>query len=337
MAPPPPGEEAGAEESFDVANATAAAPPPTRPREVHLILDHTAFVLGLGNVKRWFNDEFAASQLRRKGEAPEQLHLNFYVPAYTLHELEYVRRGVSVLALNARELVMFIDHLCDMEAQQDHTGRLPLLFSVFLEDRNAQFPSWDTCLKYRTLEQQALALSEQKPPPTVPPRLRHLIRSCVFMRHMPPGHQPVMPGPQWKLVTEDAHTRAWALRFGVDCLNVNEAELLLFHARDLSSFVVKQPGSDFSADSDMYDQVQPSLLHRKLDTTKYAYERLLSSGHSKKKKGKAKPEKPVQQVQPQVVYTTAAGEPHKEDFNMINYAPRTGGKLWQPQKKGKAT
>lgn len=319
----------------DNANVAEADAP---VRTVNLILDHSAFVLGLGNVKRWFHTDYVRNHLEGR------VHLNLYIPSFTLHELGMVKRGSTVRALSARESLAFIEHLCEEEAgaegdfgeePQDapkEEQASPLTSSIFLEFRTANFPSWGACQKYRALYPTERDLERLGPAlnfdqldderAVMPVRLRHLVRSCVYMKHARPSDQPLMPGPLWKLVTEDMATKVWAQSFGMDCLNVNEAELLLFHARDVTAFEVRAPGADFGAEHDMYNAPNaPNLLHRRVDTSKYGY----SSA-----KGEA--------VAPRVVNGVIT-----EAFDTVSYAPRESGALWNPggksvrSQKGKST
>lgn len=55
-------------------------------RVVNLILDHFAFVRGIGNVKRWFDKGYIDSQLKDRKES--RVVLNIYIPTYTLHEFD---------------------------------------------------------------------------------------------------------------------------------------------------------------------------------------------------------------------------------------------------------
>ncbi|OWB74290.1 hypothetical protein B5S31_g4078 [[Candida] boidinii] len=59
----------------------------------NFIVTPSAFVGGIGNIKQWYND----------------YDCNFFIPTYTLKELDFLKKGVSLIATNARESIRFID------------------------------------------------------------------------------------------------------------------------------------------------------------------------------------------------------------------------------------
>ena len=52
------------------------------------------------------------------------------------------------------------------------------------------------------------------------------------------------------MVTEDPITKIWAKSYGIDCLNVNEAELLIFQNYDVNLFRLYNP---YANDGDDFD------------------------------------------------------------------------------------
>lgn len=375
------------EEGFDIPHESAKpALEDPEVREVHLILDNSALTRGFGNVKRWFNEEYIRTQLKTSAASPGvKIHLSIYLPSYTLHELEYLRKGNTAMASNAREALKFIDEIFDSEDSQDSLqgnyienfetapvstatakSENPLRYNVYIENRSDQFPTWDRCMSFKLYNLQVkdfpyrqtkLARNviggqlfgnsdltgphEENPedPVQTPDRLKHLIRSCVFKRHIEQGSQNMPPLEQWKLVTEDNVTRVWANSFGIDCLNVNEAELLLFLKKDVTSFERKALGEDFNAEHDVFDQPEKGILHRRIDTTSYQYEQLEGLKVNKKsgegslnaEKQKTKTGgKKLKNISPPPAVLAQDGV-KKEDFDMINYAPRGKGKLWTPK------
>lgn len=366
----------------------AGVPVPVKPvtisedRTVNLILDHSAFIRGIGNVKRWFNKDYIRSQLvGKKGKAKQRIHLNIYIPSYTLHEFEYAKKGSSILSSNAREALKFIDQIFENELEQpsfgsnfvenfdgdkvDHSSaeyENPLLYNVYIENRTENFPRWDQCLPFQLYtprvrdfphhktkfdsviwrpgraENDFDSAPQQEPAQdldsiaVIPERLKHLIRSCVFKKC---GEQKVQASSleEWKLVTEDAIPKVWAQCFGVDSLNVNEAELLIFHSQDISSFTLKNAGTDFNADTDMYDTGR-GILHQWIDTTSYEYKKLgKEEKKSKARNGNKKTKKKRSTLSDRTAEPMNPEEVKSEKFDMINYAPRTKGKLWTPSKK----
>ncbi|WPK26992.1 hypothetical protein PUMCH_004363 [Australozyma saopauloensis] len=325
-------------------------------RDVHFILDHSACTLGLGNIERWFNKDFAQSQTPH----PEHIHLHLYVPQYTLRELDFQRRGPMVGISLAQEAIKLIDSLFEAEASVGGSGNedvlgdelelvdapqntefdlanCPIQFNIHIEEISQLYPSWENCLRYRMwhpkqgdLPHIHIANEEEQMErqAEISLRLKNLIRSCIYMTKMKHKDQPAPSGDHWRLVTEDQATKVWATSFGVDCLNVNEAELLLFHANDVTRFELVNPGAEFFSEQDVFDRQAPAVgLHKKVDTTEYRYESIEKKNDEKgKKKGKKSSAKKkdakdgAENVKPAFVKVNGVSY---EDFDQINYAPRT--------------
>ena len=69
------------------------------------------------------------------------------------------------------------------------------------------------------------------------------------------------------MVTEDPITKIWAKSYGIDCLNVNEAELLIFQNYDVNLFRLYNP---YANDGDNFDP-STNILQNTIDTTLYSY------------------------------------------------------------------
>lgn len=329
-------------------------------RHVHFVLDNSACTLGIGNIQRWFDKEFVESQSQKS----DRIHLNLYVPQYTLRELDFQKRGPMAGISLAQEAIKFIDFLFEAESTSEQAMRReqantengpieeavdfddqefgvepafksPLPFSLYIEEITAQFPSWEKCLKYRMwhpkqkdLPHVASANEEERMEQQVeiPPRLKNVIRSCIYVTKLKNKNLPIATGDHWKLVTEDQSTKVWATSFGVDCLNVNEAELLLFHANDVTKFEPVNPAAEFFKDEDVFDREVYVGIHKKVDTTQYPYESIwkkeeLKKGKdaSAKKKGKSPPKLRGSDKPPFVKINGIC----YEEFDQINFAPRT--------------
>lgn len=379
--------ESEPEEDFEDLNASVSQVQVPNVRTVNLILDNSSFIRGFGNIKRWFDQDYIKSQLMQEEKHPrDRIQLNIYLPSYTLHELEYLRKGTSMLATNARKALSFIDKIFDNEGTQgsfdsnfvenvelrDTEDRpkveTPLRYNVYIEYRDGSFPDWNKCLPFKLHELQvndfpyhqtkfasnellgSLTFDPDAPeqvvegPLQTPSRLKHLIRSCVFKQYLEARSSSSSAREQWKLITEDTVTRVWANSFGIDCLNVNEAELLIFQSMDITSFNVKTEGQDFNLEHDVFDQPEKGLLHQRIDTTAYEYHDISNrialqqlseaeaTGNAKKPKEKNNKLKSKKiEKGPPIVSSGAKGdELKKEDFEMINFAPRVKGKLWKP-------
>lgn len=399
----------------------ARSPVKDRVRNVNLILDHSAFVKGIGNIKRWFNHDYVYSNLD-KGSY-EDIYLNIYVPTYALHEFDFVKKGPSMMATNAREAIKFIDKHCGnnftLSFHNEDEGSQLIHYNLQIESPMEAGPTWSKCLSYKihspkvkefpnyntsfksnlmgqggrnsnlVSDMQSLGLSSEvdgdpknsepnsrsslreqcsEEAAIMPSRLKYLIRSCVY-KAIESDSVFEDPAEQWKLVCEDAITRIWASSFGIDSLNVNEAELLLFHSHDISEYKTRSPEKDFRIHSDNF--ASNNILQKTIDTSIYTYKALdykktsrrghRKNGHHHTKNSKARQKKEKNESSRSTnegTNTKTASSPsnfdkneeslvedksssmvtssfhsnilRKEGFNDINYAPRGKGELWEP-------
>ncbi|CAK9440341.1 uncharacterized protein LODBEIA_P44410 [Lodderomyces beijingensis] len=357
-------------------------------RQVRLILDQTAFVRGIGNVKRWFNDEYIEQNWNASSD---KIKLNIYIPSYTLHEFDFVKRGTSISATNAREAIKFIDNYLENFApgqpQAPDCDRIQ--YNLNLESPQDATPSWNSCTRFKVFtpkikdfpnyktsfdsnqvrqvgDPSNLGSSQQghnhnycnessqdvyqdsaadfDSNAEMPARLRYLIRTCIYKRfvekYQPPPKNSI---EEWKLVTEDPITKIWAKAYGIDCVNVNEAELLIFQNYDVNSFRVYNP---FSSDENSFDP-RSDILQNRIDTTSYSYYSVKQApprvgyrnknnnstnrsarARNRMNKSKKPPRIPIEGVVHEE--TTESGTTKKEKFKAINYAPRGEGQLWKP-------
>lgn len=355
----------GPEEDFKAVDAPQSKEETASVRVVNLVLDHFAFVRGIGNVKRWFNKEYIDSMLEGKDDI--RVVLNIYIPTYTLHEFDFAKKGTTITASYARDALKLIDQVLDQEQSVPSFGpgdgepepaKPKFTYNLLLEQRNSSFPYWEKCLQYQAQppkikdfpyhktklsntmlgRPQAQDIEEGKKEAeefaSVPPRLKHLIRSCVYKRYIDPFHPEFESnnGVQWKLVTEDAVTKVWLTSFGIDCLNVNEAELLIFQSDDVTGFNIQAPGEDFNSKNDRYNAADRGILHQWVDTTKYGY---LGFGGDRRKKPTGKKNEASEETMYKALGPVQPDEVKEEKFNQINYAPRVkpaGRKLYVPKK-----
>ncbi|KAI5960141.1 NMD4 [Candida pseudojiufengensis] len=398
-------------DSINNGSKNGAFPNITQPndskRQVKLILDQTAFVRGIGNIKRWFNDDYINSNFNKNSEP---ILLELHIPSYTLHEFEFVKKGTSISATNAREAIKFIDnHLENYNYQyntpnnhDNHHDEKKITYNVNLETPNDSTPSWNSCLKYKVYSpkikdfpnyktrfdssllrqlpsqqddayendhhkykskserknsfhddkfqihyenspsyQNALEHSDSYA--EMPPRLKYLLRTCIYKRFLEKpssNHQkPWKSIEEWKLVTEDSITKIWAQSFGIDCVNVNEAELLIFQNYDVNSFKIYNP---FALNDDDFEF--NNVLQSKIDTTElYQYQKMdqtppkihhkSNTYRGRRKQSNKAPKTYISTegaVHEEPDYTSANGFIKKEKFQAINYAPRGHGQLWRP-------
>lgn len=367
--PPEPVREEQPEEDFKAVDSapneeTSPQVPPTRV--VNLILDHFAFVRGIGNVKRWFNREYIESQFTDSNDT--NVVMNIYIPTYTLHEFDFAKKGTSITASNARDALKLIDRILDEEqavpsfsAEEggEELKKARLNYNLLIEQRNQNYPNWERCLKYQSqppkvkdfpyhktkLANTVLGrpkisdIDEDKQEAeelaSVPPRLKHLIRSCIYKRYIDPFHPDfdAKSSTPWKLVTEDSVTKVWLNSFGIDCLNVNEAELLIFQSDDVTGFRILAPGEDFNSGKDVYESADRGILHQWIDTTKYEYLEVGGDRRRRNKNGNTAPkaDKAAAKALSQANSTLVK----EESFGQINYAPRVkpaGRELYVPKR-----
>ncbi|ODV78097.1 nonsense-mediated decay protein 4 [Suhomyces tanzawaensis NRRL Y-17324] len=121
--------------------------PDVPTRSVNIILDHTAFVRGIGNIKRWFNEEYVKAN--HSHDLDTKILLNMYIPSYTLHEFDFVKKGISMTATNAREAIRFIDKFIEKEEQGTVSLLGQLVHRIYLESPREAGPNWEKCQKYQ--------------------------------------------------------------------------------------------------------------------------------------------------------------------------------------------
>lgn len=386
-------DESPVDELFDsVPPGLTSLEPSTR--HVLFIIDHLAFVRGIGNIKRWFNRDYIHTSVTgtpapTNGDAAtpnaNPIDLTIFIPLYTLHEFDYVKKGTLMQATNAREAIRFVDHLFETEDDLDNQY---IRYHLLIESPRESGPAWPQCLKYKVHTPQVGEFPNYKTqfdsnllghvdedgiqyenlvryqeahdhadqPAEMPTRLRYLIRPCIFKRFIESNAT-----GEFKLVTEDPITKIWAQLFGIDCLNVNEAELLMFKEYDISN-------ANYDPHRSLGDEPIAHTMHLTIDTTRYEYSHAKEYHPPKANKGdkrqkskkktadttnttktdtaktktdttkddlkplaKPKTRKPRRIRQPIRDVVNENGDPVKrERFDVINYAPRGQGMLWKP-------
>lgn len=335
------------DELMDIQQVEVSTP---RSRVVNLILDHSAFVRGLGNIKRWFSTEYVRANLSTDDEAT----VNLFIPSYALHEFEYLKRGTSMLATNSREAIKFIDEWFEKE---DTKIEAPVKLALQIESPGEAGPKWIHCLEYQkhipkikefpnyktkfdsnligrptqrfdtdfksndiqyeNSKAYQNAVENAESDAEMPARLKYMVRTCIYKRYIEKNSFHDMEN--WKVVTEDPITKIWLNSFGIDCLNVNEAELLMFKKYDVNAFNTFNPHNTYKSDD--YD-IKSNVLHNTIDTTLYQYDTQKENRPLKKKRAPKKVTTGTSDINGETV--------KKERFGAINYAPRGKGELWKP-------
>ncbi|KAL3232597.1 Nonsense-mediated decay protein 4 [Nakaseomyces bracarensis] len=190
--------------------------------QYNFILDASAFEKGLGNVKRW-------CQVPKQG-SKDSVHLRFYVPTFTLQELNFLQGRHK--SFPAKEALKFIDKLETLTSdnQSNHTviGRkvdddIRTDLELFIE-----FPdildavSWSTVLDQVT-EGPSVVDSLNK----LPKRFKLLLKSCVFKCHLENDD-----GLRWILLTEDPQVRKIATQCHIPWVSIVDADSVI--SRDMN-------------------------------------------------------------------------------------------------------
>lgn len=279
-------------------------------RKINLIFDTSAFLQGMGNVKRWFDASYATAQIKKnQGENAETVLLSCYIPSNTLHELNVLRRNSSIEGPNAIRALKFIDSVLDLgngmaeyaddDSSNEKSGNL-VTYDVEVEEHSAAYPSWKVAMRYAI---------HKNWPHEIDAGSKYLIRSCVSRAFISNGKE-----SSWYVITENKARHCTNL-FGFDCLNVNEAELLLFRAIDVTRAQPQAPGAGFNHQYDMYDNAN---IMTKMDSSRYGYSYIAGQNS-------AGVDENSRTRQPGSIL---------EDFDSVAYAPRAKGKIWTPPRTG---
>lgn len=187
--------------------------------QYNFILDASAFEKGLGNVKRW-------CQVPKQG-SKNSVHLRFYVPTFTLQELNFLQGRHK--SFPAKEALKFIDKLetITSESQRGHViGRkhddeIRTDLELFIE-----FPdildavSWSNVLDHASESSSVDSLNK------LPKRFKLLLKSCVYKYHLEDD------GLRWILVTEDPQVRKIATQCHIPWVSIVDADSVI--SRDIN-------------------------------------------------------------------------------------------------------
>lgn len=354
----------------------ATEPTPSKPiRRVNLILDPSAFTRGIGNIKRWYNEDYIKDRTKTIQDCTTIVNLQ--IPSTTLHQFDFLKKGTSMTATYARQSINFIDQLFDNDMTTKEVTP-NFIIKMNIEAPHERGPPWKQCRRYQTHHPQVKEFpnfktqfdystvgkkvedygrfSDQFNPDfdqfdhrqndiqyensqphlepatnaeafaVMPARLKYLIGSTIHKKFIEENDFKD-PLEQWKVITEDSITNVWVRSFGIHCMNVNEAELLMFQSYDVNNLY--NPHSMFSLDDEVHHN---SILQDTIDTSLYAYTKLEKST-GKKKPGQYQRGRRVRGVTDEIISEVNGETIKKERFDTINYAPRGRGELWKPPKK----
>lgn len=242
---------------------------------------------------------------------------------------------MSMLATNARESIRFIDRVVSSE---DHDIGSKLI----LETPDQVGPNWRKCMtfkvrspkthefpnnknvtskpsviKYENEEDdddadergnQSNEKNLKKQRAELPARYKYLLRPCIKKTHADPE--------DWKLITEDLTTKIWCESFGIKCINVSEAESLLFQLKNKS-----QIGNDTNY---TFSKLSIEDESRPLSSS--------SSNGGKRKRSRARKSNNNNANIINDINNTGGDSQntHRESYDSISFAPRGSGELWVP-------
>ncbi|KAK7684185.1 hypothetical protein QCA50_012831 [Cerrena zonata] len=303
--------------------------------------DHSAFVRGIGNVKRWFNQQYVESNYKSFTKN-EKVYLNIFIPSYTLHEFDFAKKGTSMMATNAREAIRFIDRVfeSDINAEDDgHNFKNPIVYNLTIETINNSYPSWNECLKYKIHNPKVKEFPNFK---------------TKFDSNLIGQHSEVNNNPYDELSENFGSTLSFknTKLNDIQYENSQSYQDAIARSEDEAEMPVRlrlyDPRYNFNSDYDhLNDDPESGILHNTIDTTQYSYttmkkEKSLPPGKGRKSKdhwskakgkGKNRYDRPSTKIEGVVSTgdTSYGGEyVKKEKFDAINYAPRGSGKLWKP-------
>ncbi|CAI1601136.1 hypothetical protein SEUBUCD646_0L04040 [Saccharomyces eubayanus] len=170
--------------------------------QYNFIIDASAFEKGLGNIKRWCSD------------CTETVTLNFYIPTFTLNELDFLQQRRKSFA--ARESLKFIDRLDDPSFTN---------LKVFIE-----FPEvldiilWSDVMEHNN---NAGKVNIAK----LPKRLKNLLKSCIYKCYLD-GNE----GLHWFLISEDSQIRDMAVQCNIPSCSIVDVDSILSKDMNDKSF-----------------------------------------------------------------------------------------------------
>lgn len=263
-----------------------------------------------------------------------------------LHELDYLKKGVSMLATNARESIRFIDRVYSSESINDNS-------KLILETPEEVGPKWKKCLTYKVRspkihefpnnktaahkpdvikyenqegendddddndngddegkENSLSSRAKRRQRAELPARLKYLLRPCIKKTHI--------DEEDWKLITEDLQTKIWCESFGIKCINLSEAESFLFHVKNN----LQIGGND--------NNYTLSKLSIQESSDKPLASPSSSSSSGKKRRSRSKKGNGLASACVSTTGNDGSDNTHLESYDSISYAPRGSGELWVP-------
>lgn len=191
--------------------------------QYNFILDASAFEKGLGNIKRWAVN------------CPKKVKLRFYIPTYTLRELDFLQHRRK--SFNAREALKFIDDLSSKPAGFDPirtnsgNGAATVMNTTASppEETNThielfvEFPEILSTIPWSQVNVDNIDYVNK-----APRRLRDLLKSCTF-KCSPEEND---DGLHWILITEDPQIQSLVGYCNIPWCSIVDADSIL--SKDLN-------------------------------------------------------------------------------------------------------
>lgn len=197
-----------------------------------MILDPSALIRGIGHIRKWV----------------EKYNLVIFIPEYTLRELDFTKRGVSLMATNARESIRLIDKMSSLDDEfmnfHTETQVTEIKSKVLIQTPEEAGPNFKTCLKYKRknplvkdfpnyktefdslnsiglkkVDHESKEEVDINSKAVMPLKLRFLIRSCYEKKFNDRNN--------WIIVAEDPIVRIWLKTFNLDTSDLTQLENLL--------------------------------------------------------------------------------------------------------------
>lgn len=177
--------------------------------QYNFVVDASAFEKGLGNIKRWST------------ECCKDVEINFYLPTFTLNELDFMQHRRKSFA--AKESLKFIDHLTNV-SPYDMKGEEELQNQI---DVTVEFPEVLSCIDWEQVNVNRIGTIDR-----LPKRVKNLLKSATYKCTEAENDD----GKRWILLTEDQQIRQYAKDCEIPCCSIVDVDNILSKELNLKSF-----------------------------------------------------------------------------------------------------
>ncbi|CCD27092.1 Nmd4p NDAI_0J02000 [Naumovozyma dairenensis CBS 421] len=190
--------------------------------QYNFILEASAFNRGLGNIKRWItqNTDNGNTTNTSMNEDLETINLNFYIPTYTLKELDFLQYHDK--SFNARESLKFIDNYANPTHSNGNKNESNVQLIIEFPDILDLVP-WSDILQSTDGSNQSIDQLNK-----LPRRLKNFLKSCIYKLHD--------DDVKWILITEDEKIRKISTLCNIPWCSIVDADSLLSKEFNYKSF-----------------------------------------------------------------------------------------------------